>query len=186
MGPNEGPYLNALRHDCRMSDVPDAPATPEIQPGVMSSLPKTRPQRPSARRASGRKATAARASAAGKTRSSTPADGAPTTSSRSAPSDKATRKTSAKTASKAHPRKASTTAGSRTNNRPRKPAAEPLRAPRQGFEAESEIETGAPVAPPNGVELAASVVELLGELAQSGLRSGERLLRDALLRRPSG
>jgi hypothetical protein len=109
-----------------MSDVPDAPATPEIQPGIMSSLPKTRPQRPSARRKSAQRT----------------------------------------------PRK-------------RPAAKEQPRAPRQGFEAESEIETGAPVTPPGGVELAASVVELLGELAQSGLRSGERLLRDALLRRPS-
>jgi hypothetical protein len=125
-----------------MSDVPDAPATPEIQPGVMSSLPKTRPQRPSARRASARQTTTARSAATD--------DGTAQT-----------RSTRAKTARKKRPA----------------PRAEPPRAPRQGFEAESEIETGSPVAPPGGVELAASVVELLGELAQSGLR--------ALLRRPS-
>ncbi len=133
-----------------MSDVPGAPATPEIQPGVMSSLPKTRPQRPSARRATARRAATAQASTA--------AEGAP-----------AARPNRPKAARK-------------------KPSAikpEPPRAPRQGFEAESEIETGKTVAPPSGVELAASVVELLGELAQSGLRSGERLLRDALPRRPS-
>jgi hypothetical protein len=149
VGPNEGTYLNALRHDCGMNDSGEAPATPETEPGVMSSLPKTRPQRPSARRASARQAAAARSSAK--------ADGvAPARPSR------------AKTARKKRPAV----------------KAEPERAPRQGFEAESEIETGKAVAPPNGVELAASVVELLGELAQSGLRSGERLLRDALLRRP--
>jgi hypothetical protein len=132
-----------------MSDVPDAPATPEIQPGVMSSLPKTRPQRPSARRASARQAATTRPKTADD-------DASPTQSAR------------AKTARKKRPAV----------------KAEPLRAPRQGFEAESEIETGSPVAPPSGVELATSVVELLGELAQSGLRSGERLLRDALLSRP--
>jgi hypothetical protein len=146
VGPNEGTYLNALRHDCRMSDVPGAPATPEIQPGVMSSLPKTRPQRPSARRASARQAAAATGGEAPAARPSRP-----------------------KTARKKRPAV--------------KP--EPPRAPRQGFEVESEIETGKTVAPPNSVELAASVVELLGELAQSGIRSGERLLRDALTRRPS-
>ncbi len=109
-----------------MSDVDDAPAAPEVQPGVMSSLPKTRPQRPSARRATAR----------------------------------------------------------RTPKKRPVVKAESPRAPRQGFEAESEIETGKAVAPPSGLELAASAVELLGELAQSGLRSGERLLRDALARRP--
>lgn len=153
MGPNEGTYLNALRHDCGMNDSGEAPATPDTEPGVMSSLPKTRPQRPSARRASARQAAAAQSSAT--------ADGAPP----AAPSARASRP---KTARKKRPAA----------------KAEPERAPRQGFEAESEIETGKAVAPPNGVELAASMVELLGELAQSGLRSGERLLRDALLRRP--
>jgi len=129
-----------------MSDSSDAPATPEVQPGIMSSLPKTRPQRPSARRA------------------------------------KARRNPKKRPAVKPEPPRAPRQDSNATR---RTVQANTGRAPRQGFEAESEIEIGSPVAPPNGVELAASVVELLGELAQSGLRSGERLLRDALLRRPS-
>lgn len=147
-----------------MSDVPDAPATPEIQPGVMSSLPKTRPQRPSARRASARQAATTRSEAAD--------DSAPparSTQPKTADKKRPTAKAEPPRAPRQGPK---TTRRSVQANTPR--------APRQGFEAESEIQTGSPVAPPNGVELAASVVELLGELAQGGLKSGERLLRDAL------
>jgi hypothetical protein len=56
--------------------------------------------------------------------------------------------------------------------------------PPQGFETETEIEPGASVQPPSRPELAASVAELLGELAQSGLTTGGRLLKDALARLP--
>jgi hypothetical protein len=54
--------------------------------------------------------------------------------------------------------------------------------PRQGFEAEEAIELGRSVQPPSGAELAASMVELVGELAQTGLSTGGRVLRDALTR----
>jgi hypothetical protein len=54
--------------------------------------------------------------------------------------------------------------------------------PRQGFEAEEEIQPGRPVQPPTGTEFAASIAELLGELAQAGLSTGERLLKDTLAR----
>jgi hypothetical protein len=56
--------------------------------------------------------------------------------------------------------------------------------PPQGFEAEEQIEPGRPVQPPSGPELAVSVAELLGELVQTGLSAGGRLLRDALGRLP--
>ena len=56
--------------------------------------------------------------------------------------------------------------------------------PPQGFEAEETIEPGRPVQPPSGPELVASVAELLGELAQTGLATGGRLLSDALKRLP--
>ncbi|HEV3072580.1 MAG TPA: hypothetical protein VGY76_14270 [Solirubrobacteraceae bacterium] len=104
-------------------DSTSAPATNE--PGVLGSLPKTRPQRPSARRQAAR-SKAARSKAAAKV--------------------------------------------------------EPPRAPRQGFEAESEVQPGKTVQPPGSAELAASVVELMGELAQSGLTSTGKLLKDALAR----
>ncbi len=54
--------------------------------------------------------------------------------------------------------------------------------PPQGFEAEEQIEPGRPVQPPSGTELAASVAELIGELAQAGVSAGERLVKDALRR----
>jgi hypothetical protein len=58
--------------------------------------------------------------------------------------------------------------------------------PRQGFEAEEAIVPGRPVQPPSGAELATSVAELLGEIAQSGFATGGRLLRDALTRLSGG
>jgi len=54
--------------------------------------------------------------------------------------------------------------------------------PRQGFEAEEAIEPGRSVQPPSGAELATSMLELAGELAQTGLAVGGRILRDALTR----
>jgi hypothetical protein len=54
--------------------------------------------------------------------------------------------------------------------------------PPQGFETEEQIEPGRPVQPPSGPELAASVAELFGELAQAGLSTGGRLVKDALRR----
>jgi len=44
---------------------------------------------------------------------------------------------------------------------------------------------GATVHPPNGVELVESVVDIMGEIAGTGLAAGGRLLKDAfsLLRR---
>jgi hypothetical protein len=129
-----------------MSDIDRAPVAPEPQPGVLSSLPKTRPQRPSARRAAAKEAATATA------------------------------------ATKPHRPRKRKTATAKTP--PKAPRQSRRKAPRQGFEADGdgEIPTGKPVSPPSGLELAGSVVELLGELAQSGIRSGERALRDALAR----
>jgi hypothetical protein len=58
--------------------------------------------------------------------------------------------------------------------------------PPQGFEAEEQIEPGRSVQPPSGPELAVSVAELVGELAQAGLATGSRLLSDALKRLSGG
>jgi hypothetical protein len=115
----------------------------------MGKLPKTRPQRPSARRNAAQSKIAGKAGvAAGAAEAGAPAS------------------------------------PSRAKTKPKRSAAkaEPPRAPRQGFEAESDVEPGKTVQPPGGAELAASVVELLGELAQSGLTSGGKLLKDALSR----
>jgi hypothetical protein len=65
-----------------------------------------------------------------------------------------------------------------------KPAEQP--APKQGYEPEEELELGKSVNPPSGTELVESMVDIFGELANSGLTAGGRLLKDAfsLLRRP--
>ncbi|MFI5004324.1 MAG: hypothetical protein ACHQE6_04850 [Solirubrobacterales bacterium] len=87
---------------------------------------------------------------------------------------KPTTKRRVKSAADAPPRRAGKT---------RPGLAEPP-VPPQGFEAEETIEPGRAVAPPRGPELAVSVAELLGELAQAGLATGGRLLSDALKRLP--
>jgi sRNA-binding protein len=124
----------------------------------MSSLPKTRPQRPSARR------NAARSKAAAKPKP------------RPSAAKPATRKP------KPEPEPKRTPKAKPEPKRTPKAKPEPARAPRQGFEAESDVEPGKTVQPPGTAELAASVVELVGELAQSGLNSGGKLLKDALSR----
>ena len=125
--------------------------------GVLAALPRTRPQRASPRRAATR---------AGK----------PT-----APK-KAPKKPVARPAVK---RSVATKRGSA--NPVAKPAEPPGgRAPSQGYEPEEEVELGTTVDPPSGAELVESVADIVGELANSGLTAGGRLLKGAfsLLRRP--
>jgi hypothetical protein len=75
-----------------------------------------------------------------------------------------------------------------TKKRAAKPIAKPSEpsAPKQGYEPEEEFELGNTVNPPSGAELVESVADIMGELANSGLAAGGRLLKDAfsLLRRP--
>ena len=75
-----------------------------------------------------------------------------------------------------------------TKRRAAKPIAKPAEppAPKQGYEPEEELELGKSVNPPSGAELVESVADIIGELANSGLTAGGRLLKDAfsLLRRP--
>jgi hypothetical protein len=82
-------------------------------------------------------------------------------------------------------RKAQPTAKPTTRRAAQSKRAEP-RAPKQGYEPEEEVELGNTVNPPSGVELVESVADIVGELANSGLAAGGRLLKDAfsLLRRP--
>ena len=81
------------------------------------------------------------------------------------------------------PKAGSPATGARTSSRTRRrasaAAADPV--PRQGFASEEESLTGA-VQPPGGAELVASATEILGELAKSGLSTGERLVKDLLSR----
>jgi hypothetical protein len=130
--------------------------------GILANLPRTRPQRSTARR------DAARQAAAGATSESTkPA--------RAGATGTARKRTPAK---KGVPAKAST--GSRAKSTAKR-LQDP--APRQGFEAESDPVSG-PVQPPGGVDLLTSAAELAGELTKTGLSTGARLLKDALSRLP--
>ncbi|HEX3510963.1 MAG TPA: hypothetical protein VHT27_07680 [Solirubrobacteraceae bacterium] len=157
--------------------------------GVLSQLPRTRPQRASARRAAARGTAATPAQAAAAPAKAKPAKPAAKIAGKAA-------KTPGKAAKKPVKAKRATT----TASRPRKPAAKaskpsPARgasAPRsrsrvrasereavppQGYAAEGERLSG-PVQPPGGTELIATAAEIVGELAKAGVSTGERLLRD--------
>jgi hypothetical protein len=146
---------------------------------VLSSLPSARPQRPSARRAAarqqGRRTAPTTAPATDR-----PLVGATVTDAVMAPQRTSETPDASNGAKRARRGKAK----SKADAKPTTPGAQAPAIPPQGFEAESEIEPGVPVAPPSGQELAGAVVELVGELAQAGLASGGRLLRDALGRLP--
>jgi hypothetical protein len=140
--------------------------------GVLANLPRTRPQRPSARRDASRKAAQAKA---------TPQKAAQAkTTPRKAAQAKATPRQAAEV--KATPQKAAQAKARPTRAKSQaKPLHDP--APRQGFESESAPISGS-VRPPGGVELLASAAELAGELTKTGLSTGGRLLKDVLSRLP--
>ncbi len=138
---------------------------PEEGASVLSNLPRTRPQRATARRAAARRG--GRSEIAHET---TMAPAAPRRPARAAKPAKARAKgTAAAKRAPAAPRA-----------RPAR-AAEPV--PRQGFESDGDRASG-PVSPPGAVELLASAAELLGELAKAGVNTSERLLRDVFSRLP--
>jgi hypothetical protein len=124
--------------------------------GVLSNLPRTRPQRASPRRAAARKASDA----------TSPARTAATAAARKAAAPPA-----------AAPKRPRGT----TKRTAGVPAGEQV--PRQGFECEGE-HPNAPVQPPGGAELVAGAAELIGELAKAGISTGERLFKDVLSRLP--
>jgi hypothetical protein len=153
-----------VRDDCKTvstseTDNTDGPVeAPVLDGGVLAALPRTRPQRRSPRRAAA------------------PAD--TTTAAPAGTTTKAKKSAVEPAAKKPVTRKQRTT----------KPIAEPAEppAPKQGYEPEEEVELGNTVSPPSGVELVESVADIVGELANSGLAAGGRILKDAfsLLRRP--
>ncbi len=124
--------------------------------GVLANLPRTRPQRSSARREDARRSTSANVE----------------------PSAAPTRKRAAtKTKAAAVKRGQGTAKPKSTAKRLQD------RAPRQGFESESDPVSG-PVQPPGSADLLASAAELAGELCKTGLSAGGRLLKDVLARLP--
>ncbi len=156
----------------RMSDSPDGdPRAPTSAggsgrelggagaegPGVLAGLPRTRPQRASARRDAARAAKPSKVPAA------------PRVAGQRAAAAKGAAKTPARPTNRRKPASV------------RRPLDEPV--PRQGFEAEPDSLDG-PVQPPGGTELVASAAELAGELAKSGVTTGARLVRDFLSRLP--
>jgi hypothetical protein len=140
--------------------------------GVLANLPRTRPQRSSARRDAARSTTAARAKS-------------PKAKPLPAPAAKA--KPLPAPAAKAKPLRTPARKQAAPKKRPpqarvaAKPPTDP--APRQGFETESDPISGS-VQPPGGADLFASAAELAGELTKSGLSTGGRLLKDVLARLP--
>jgi hypothetical protein len=139
---------------------------PSAAEGVLANLPRTRPQRSSARRDAARRASKAKASTI-----------------LAAPGKPATKAESAKVL----PTKVAAAKVAEVKRRQgaAKPRSTAKRlqdpAPRQGFESESDPVSG-PVQPPGSVDLLASAAELAGELTKTGLSAGGRLLKDVLAR----
>jgi hypothetical protein len=177
---------------------------------VLANLPRTRPQRATARRA------AARRSGARKTGEDTAvAEAEPRERPNAAPRRKRaatgrppTRKaTSLPKATAAKPRagaKPPAAAKARPSATKAEPGVRAAAAPRAGGRAKTRTSLPRPrrvqlaeaiprqgfecegervsgsVQPPGGTELLASAAEILGEIAKAGLSGGERLLKDAL------
>ncbi|HKH79340.1 MAG TPA: hypothetical protein VJ996_04915 [Solirubrobacteraceae bacterium] len=167
-----------------MADSPNSnpPATaPAEESGVLAALPRTRPQRASARRAAARAARPSGATAA--TRAPDAPDAAHSAHAAEPIKASTARRTGGRRKAAAKP---AATPASRPASRRRAPSVcTPAneRAPRQGFEAEPDSLRG-PVQPPGGTELIASAAELAGELAKSGVTTGARLVKDLLSRLP--
>jgi hypothetical protein len=143
--------------------------TAEDAAGVLANLPRTRPQRATARRAAARgKDASASASSNGSAATAKPR----TAKKPKAAPAKATKATGAAKKARA------------TTQRPRKAAARRAveeDVPRQGFECQEDRATGS-VPPPGGTELIGTAAEIVGELAKAGISGGEKLLRDVLSR----
>jgi hypothetical protein len=180
-----------------MCDVADLNTSDEAAPqernegGVLANLPRTRPQRSSARRAAARGAASAparaRKTSTGKRVRAKAASGVTAKKPAGPVRDSSASATAKAGVGGPAPRTAATTrrkaAARRTDARARRPAAFEDAAPRQGFECDGES-AGGSVAPPGGAELVATAAEIVGELAKAGLSTGERLFKDVLSRLP--
>jgi hypothetical protein len=153
---------------------PEQANNPEMpQGGVLAGLPRTRPQRTSARRE------AARARA--KSETASPASAGKQGQGESRAAAKAKPKTRASAKPKVTPKAAIAKKPiKRAAVKLRAPAKTEERAPKQGYEPEEEVELGNTVHPPSRGELMESVADIFGELAGLGANAGGRLLKDAL------
>ncbi len=206
--------MDALSNDVRVSAKPDddAPApAPQNGAGVLSQLPRTRPQRTSARRAAARegggaarrgpasapghapepertarpKATGKRSGAAKRSAGAGAGGGTPrkpAAARKQASKRKPTGATRSGTARKSATQSRERSSRARSAPRVRGRAPDDT-VPSQGFATEGERVTG-PVAPPGGAELFATAAEIVTELARASVSSGERFVRDLLSRLP--
>lgn len=161
----------------------DAGASAE-GPGVLGGLPRTRPQRASARRAASR-ATSQRASAPRAPRARKPPGRKLAMHKPSArqPAARGPDPVKASAATRAARQRVASTRPHSTRRLASTVRATAEPAPRQGYEAEPDL-LGGPVQPPGAAELVASAAELAGELAKTGVTTGTRLLKDILSRLP--
>ena len=134
---------------------------------MLANLPRTRPQRTTARRAASRRQSTA---ASDEDRSAGTTTARPTAA-------KPARTTKAKPARRTAAKAAPKTRRAPAKRKAPKAAAEEI--PRQGFACEEERVSGA-VAPPGAAELVGTAAEIVGEIARFGITGGERVLRDVL------
>lgn len=169
-----------------------------VEEGVLSNLPRTRPQRTTDRRIASREGKRA-AGGAAKGTSGTGAKGATAKGATGAAAKGATGAAAngagdGATGSTASPKRATRAGSARKPRKTAKPRAQaaPKRAPRQpadsaprqGFESEPSRTTTGPVQPPGGAELVAGAAEIFGEVARAGVAAGERVLKDLFSRLP--
>jgi hypothetical protein len=192
----------------RMSDSADRTSSAEALPegsGVLGGLPRTRPQRTSARRAAARAARPDQKRAGGRVgvvpepaingqpaeapaAPSSPGAAQRGSSQRKAPYARTRTRTRTPSTSKnkapAKQRSKPPPAARARKRAPTSAAGRPAReqVPEQGYEAERDA--SGPVQPPGGVELLASAAELAGELAKTGVSAGARALKDFISRLP--
>jgi hypothetical protein len=174
---------------CAMSEDDEragAPANERDPAGVLSNLPRTRPQRSSARRIAARDGASnasTRSAGAPASERQTPAGASSSSTARSAARDgakdaKSSRKPKARAAAGAGARApgAKRAAGTRRKAASSNARRARERAPRQGFESEGASTTGS-VMPPGGAELLNAATELLTDVAKSGLARGASTLK---------
>jgi len=203
----------ALSNDVRVSPPEDAKPSQAAEgdgAGVLGNLPRTRPQRATARRAAARRNAGSGTSSNGAGPAETPAAprrtaaakgaakagaGKPKAGAAGASKSRTLKREAAKPAPAGAARKRRAKSGvaaskktiaaaaARPRKAPPKRSAESEPVPRQGFASEGDRVSG-PVAPPGGAEFLATAAEIVNEVARAGLSSGERLLRDVLSRLP--
>jgi hypothetical protein len=172
----------------------DTPVTSERDSaGVLANLPRSRPQRSSARRVAARDG----ASSGAARRASTPSTG--TDEQAASASQPAANRASGSAKRSSGARKARTASGSSSRARAGRPASgaagtrarrqtaatgsasKGTRAPRQGFESDADSTSG-PVMPPGAGEILTAATELIADVAKSGLSRGTSTLNGILQR----